>query len=913
VGTRLGLYDILSPLGAGGMGEVYRAKDTKLGRDVALKILPASFTNDRERVARFRREAQVLASLNHPHIAQIYGLEEANSTQFLVLELVDGESLDKRIARGRIPVDEALGIAKQIAEALEAAHEKGIIHRDLKPANIALTKDGNVKVLDFGLAKAVEASGGSLDTMNSPTITSPAMMTGVGVILGTAAYMSPEQAKGGAADKRSDIWAFGCVLYEMLTGRRAFEGDDVADTLATVLKSEPDWTRVPRTVPRYVRVLVRQCLERNRTARISDMAVAHFVLTSGAALEDPSAAAGMSTATRFWRVMPWAAAVFATGLALVPAFGPWVRSRQVSPPDPARLSAELGADVSLPDTTAGNGGAAATISPDGRVLAFVGQKGTGGSAQLYVRRLDQLKAVPLAGTENAESPFFSPDGTWVAFFAGGKLKKVAVTGGAAVTLCDAPTGRGGIWTEGGSIVFAPAARERLMRVLSAGGTPVPATTLTEGEVTQRWPQVLPGGKAVLFTSSGIPTPSAFNDANLVVQPLPRGERRVVQRGGYYGRYVTSGHLVFVHDGTLWAAPFDIDRLEVTGPHVPLIDGVASNAATGGAQVAVSATGTLVYLPGLSARGGSFPIHWLGRDGKLAPLRAASADWFNLQFAPDGRRVALGIRDAQESIWVYEWAHDTLTRLTVDPADDVKPVWTPDGRRVAFASSRGDKSTLNLYWQRTDGIGDPQRLTESSQSQLPTSWHPSGRFLAFEQQNPQSGFDVMVLPVEGDEARGWRAGKPRTLLNSPADEREPMFSPDGRWMAYVSNETGRAEVYVRPFPGAGGKWLISTGGGTFPTWSKTKHELFYGSPSQQIMVAGYSVDADSFRAEPPRLWSAERYLAREGSRMFDLHPDGERFGLASAAAQPTPTIKQDRVTLIFNVFDELRRIAPVAKR
>jgi len=908
-GMRLGPYEITAPLGAGGMGEVCRAKDTKLGRDVALKILPASFTSDPERVARFRREAQVLASLNHPHIAQIHGLEESNGTQFLVLELVDGESLDKRIARGPIPIDEALGIARQIAEALEAAHEKGIIHRDLKPANIALTTDGSVKVLDFGLAKAVEITSGSVDAMNSPTITSPAM-TGVGVILGTAAYMSPEQALGKAADKRADIWAFGCVLYEMLTGKRAFNGDDVSDTLAAVLSAEPDWTQVPGTVSQPVTSLVRQCLVKNRAARISDIAVARFVLANSATLVEPSRTASSAT-TRLRRVMPWTAALLAGGFALAMALGLWVPSRRVPPPDPVRVNVELGADVSLLDTTSGNGGAAVTISPDGRVLVFVGEKGTGGGAQLYVRRLAQLKAVPLAGTENAESPFFSPDGQWVAFFAGGKLKKVAVTGGAADTLCDAPTARGGMWAEDGSIVFAPAARERLLRVSSTGGTPAPVTTLTEGEVTQRWPQVLPGGKAILFTSSGI-MPSAFNDANIVVQPLPGRAGKVVQRGGYYGRYVASGHLVYVHDGTVWAAPFDIDRLEVTGPRVPLIDGVASNVATGGAQVAVSASGTLVYRPGLSARGGSLPIHWLDREGKLAPLRVAPADWFNLQFAPDGRRLALEIRDAQADIWVYEWAHDTLTRMTVDPADDIKPVWTNDGRRLAFASTRGDKSTPNLYWQRADGIGEAQRLTDSPHVQLPASWHPSGKLLAFEEQNAQTGLDVMVLPMGGDETSGWQPGKPTAFLNSSADERDPMFSPDGRWIAYVSNESGRSEVYVRPFPGPGGKWLISSGGGTFPTWSRTKPELFYGSPGQQIMVVAYNVEADSFRADRPRLWSAERYLPRTDSRMFDLHPDGERLAVASSAAQATGDVKQDRVTIIFNVLEELHRIAPVAR-
>jgi serine/threonine-protein kinase len=414
---------------------------------------------------------------------------------------------------------------------------------------------------------------------------------------------------------------------------------------------------------------------------------------------------------------------------------------------------------------------------------------------------------------------------------------------------------------------------------------------------------------VLFSGG---TAGAFDDANIVVQPLPAGARKIVQRGGYHGRYLPSGHLVYIHDGTLFAAPFDLDRLEVTGQPVPALEGVTSNSGSGSAQFTVSATGTLVYLPGQSTSGG-VPIQWMNHEGKTTPLRATPANWFDPYFAPDGRRLAVDILDGNgRDVWVYEWARDTLTRLTFDPADDRKPVWTPDGRRIVFASSRADKSTLNLYWQRSDGTGDAQRLTESKNPQQPASWHPSGKFLAFEESNPQTSYDLMILSMEGDETSGWKPGKPTVFLNSPFGEREPMFSPDGRWLAYWSNETGRNEVYVRPFPGPGGKWQISTGGGNYPTWSRTKHELLYGAPSAQVMVAAFTVEGDSFRAEKPRLWSEGRFVPRTNNRSFDLHPDGARFALAPVTQEPGGA-KQDHVTFIFNFFDELRRVAPVTTR
>jgi len=907
-GTRLGPYEVLSLLGVGGMGEVYRARDTQLNRDVALKILPDAVASDADRLARFTREAQTLAALNHPNIAAIYGIEESRDVRALVMELVDGEDLSAHIARGPMSLAEVVPIARQIAEALEAAHEQGIIHRDLKPANIKVRSDGTVKVLDFGLAKQGSGIGdqGS-GAANSPTLS--IHVTEAGLILGTAAYMSPEQARGKPVDKRADIWSYGVVLYEMLTGQRAFKGDDVSETLASVLKDPPAFEKLPASTPPRLRRILERCLERDAKARLRDIGEARVELAKIASgdgdLSVTSAIAGASVAAApGWpRALPWA---MAGALALVLMLVLWAPWRSVvAAPTLLRLNAELGADVSL----AFGSGDAASLSPDGAVVAFVAQSSGGGSPQLYVRRLNQPLATPLSGTEGASSPFFSPDGQSLAFFADGKLKRIAIIGGAAVTVGDAPDPRGGAWGDDDTIVFVPNTRGNLVRVPSGGGAPEALTLFAEGEVSQRWPQMLPGGKGVLFTSanSGI----AYDDANLVVQALPTGVRTIIQRGGYHGRYLPSGHLVYMHGGTLFAAPFDLDRREVTGPPVPALEGVATNTVTGGAQFAVSASGTAVYLPGSNLSAG-WPIQWIDRGGKTTPLRVTPANFLNPLFAPDGRRLAMQIADGgmPNDIWIYEWARDILTRLTFDPAQDLKPVWTPDGRRVVFASSRTNQVATNLFWQKADGTGDTQRLSESEQFQQPSSWDPSGTLLAFEQLNAATGWDSMLLPMAGDEASGWRPGQPTVFLNSPFHEIEAMFSPDGRWLAYASNESGRYEIYVRPFPGPGGKWQISADGGVTPTWSRAARELVYGTPTGQIMVAAYVVEGDSFRAERPRLWPAGRYVAR-GSRMFDLHPDGTR--VAFAPVPLSPAVKQDKLTFLFNFFDELRRIAPVAKQ
>jgi len=720
------------------MGEVWRATDTRLGRDVALKLLPAAFAFDPDRVARFEREAKLLASLSHTHIAGLFALEEATlgdgapCVRILAMELAEGEDLAERLKRGAVPVDEAIAIAKQIAEALEAAHEKGIVHRDLKPSNVKVSAEGHVKVLDFGLAKAWsnerDGATDSADWSQSPTLARTG--TAAGLILGTAAYMSPEQARGKPVDKRTDVWAFGVLLFEMLTGKRLFDGETVSDVLAAVLTREPQWNELPAATPPSVRRLLRHCLERNPKNRQHDIADVRVALDEAltGVPEDATAALAPRVAPLRWRALPWAVAGV---LALALVLGPWAPWRPApEPAKPVRLSVELGADASL--ATAGLGmGTAAILSPDGSVLAFVAQETVGERPQLYVRPLESLQASPLSGTENAHNPFFSPDGHWIAYFADGKLKKVAVTGGATVTLCDAPDDRGGTWSEGGTIVFAPQGRGGLSRVSTAGGTPEVVTTPDPAaeEITHRWPQALPGGKAVLYTAHSIV--GDFEDASIVVQPLPSGPHRVLQRGGYHGRYLRSGHLVYVHEGTLFAAPFDPGRLELRGPPVPALEGVAAAPGFAGAHFASSDRGMLVFMPGRGIDVGG-QIHWMDREGKTQPLRALPGRYLSIRFSPDGQKLAIDILEGrQRDVWVYEWGRDTLSRLTFERALDSNAVWTPDGRRIAFASDRADRSRWNLYWQRADGTGDAERLTESKNPQWPTSWHPAGKLLAFQ--------------------------------------------------------------------------------------------------------------------------------------------------------------------------------------
>jgi Tol biopolymer transport system component len=698
------------------------------------------------------------------------------------------------------------------------------------------------------------------------------------------------------------------VLYEMLTGRRLFDGETVSDTLAAVLRQEIPWPALPARTSARVHQLLHRCLERDPKQRLRDIGEVRIAINEELAHPEAEVIAGGAEAraaiepSPTWRrALPWVLA--ALGLA----FGArtvWTSLGLAGPARPLRLSVEPGADVSLNVT---DEGPTAILSPDGSLLAFVARKNEDERPRLFLRRLDQLQAAPLLGTEGAHGPFFSPDGQWIAFFADGQLKRVAVSGGAAVVLANAPTDRGGTWSEDGTILFTPNFNPGvgLSRVSSSGGasevltSPDPAA----GEVTHRWPQALAGGKAVLFTAHS--TVGGYEDATIVVQSLPHGPKKVIVRGGYYGRYLPSGHVVYMHEGTLFAIPFDLAHLEATGAAVPVIEELVGFPFTAGAQFAFSNRGTLVYLPGRSAP--MLSIQWLDRTGKLSPLGAVPGHYRNLRLSPDGTKVAMQLFDGKSSdVWVYDWGRDTWSKLTFEVTNGSFPVWAPDARRIAYTAMRGNQPG-NIYWQRADGAGAAQLLTKSKNFQVATSWHPSGKYLAFQEWSPQTAYDVMILPIEGDDASGLKPGQPTPFLNSPFNEWEAAFSPDGQWLAYASNESGRLEVYVRPFPGPGGKWRISLEGGSYPTWSRNGRELFYESLDQRLMVASYAGQGGSFHAEKPWLWAGTRLPDLPGFQTLDLHPDGQRFVVLKQVGEQGE--KRDKVVLFTNFFDELRRLAP----
>jgi serine/threonine-protein kinase len=911
-GAALGPFRIDALLGAGGMGEVYRARDTKLNRDVALKVLPESFTADPDRVARFTREAHVLASLSHPNIAAIHGFEDSGEVHALVLELVEGATLADRLARGPLVLAEALPIARQIADALAVAHEHGVVHRDLKPANVKVCDDGTVKVLDFGLAKPVQAAkstqpeyGYPAHAPQSPSVMSPVspVVTADGAILGTAAYMSPEQVKGRSADRRSDVWAFGCVLYEMLAGKRAFGGEDVSDTLAVVLTGQPDWTALPAETPTAIRRLLRRALEKDPRRRLSDMADARLEIEEAQEHTGADGSREMpprGDTSRFQLALPWAI-VAALVVALIATILVRKPSRPAVSAVSQHLSVELGAGALL------GGSVEATtqlaISPDGNMLAFVGVRDR--VNQLYLRRLDQLEAVPLAAAAVSD-PFFSPDGRWVGFFSisDRKLKKVPVTGGSAVPICDiqALYPRGASWGDDDTIVFnaSAAAWTQLLRVAAAGGTPEPVSTLNEGEVTHRWPQVLPGAKAVLFTAFG--TLGGIDAANILAQRLPAGPSKVVLRGAHYARYLRTGHLLYAQGATLFAVPFDADRLEVTGQPVAVVQGVMGFTMSGASSFDVSDAGTVAYVAG-QLIGNETRLLWMRRDGTTTPMPAAPFDWRDPQFSPDGTRLAFHVDDGRHlDIYTYEWARDFMTRLTFNPAVNTNPVWSPDSRTVVFSSAPSVKQLANLYSVSADGSGEPRRLTESPYRQFATSWHPSGKYLAFEEEISRQHWDLMILPMEVSASR-WKGGTPTPLVSRIAQRPAAVFSPDGRWLAYSSNESGRAEVFVRSFPGPGGRWQVSTSGGWAPTWSRRRDELLYLSPDSHLMVVSYTVEGNAFRANPPQRWSEQPINERPGPRPFDLHPDGHRVVVSGDLAGST---RVDKVVLVPSFFSEVRR-------
>jgi serine/threonine-protein kinase len=919
-GTRLGPYEIISPLGAGGMGEVYRARDTKLNRDVALKILPAEFAVDPDRLARFKREAQVLASLNHPHIAAIYGFEDSGETHALVLELVEGPTLADRIAKGPIPLDEALPIAKQVAEALEAAHEQGIIHRDLKPSNVKVTSDGVVKVLDFGLAKLADpaaASGQNLSVTASPTITTPAMMTGVGIILGTAAYMSPEQAKGRPADKRSDIWAFGCVLYEMLTGTRVFAGEDVSDTLAAVLRGAPDWSALPRGTPATVRTLLKGCLEKDRKARFADVAVIQFLLQNAHSVDE-----GEVTSRR--RPTWWLAVAAAVLLAAVSAMIAWtVAGSRAEPPRLTRLIMPWPASETADTITQFQ------VSPDGRRIAYVASRaGVLSSGQLVMQSFDRLDSEIVREAPLARAPFWSPDGKWIAFFqsiggvgqgssAGTELRKVPVAGGPSVVICRlrAPTGWpvAASWGSNDTIVFT-AAQEggvgpALFRVSANGGEAV-ALTKTDpgrGEAGHVFPMLLPGGHAALYSIAVTSTPTAqgarYENAQTAIIDLDTGQHHVILPRGARATYLPTGQVVYFAAGSLMAARFDLQQKALVGEPVPVIEHV--RAALAGPEFSVATDGTLAYVAGgTTATGAARSLTWVDRKGKQDPIPAPPRAYTNPRLSPNGFQIATDTRDQNQDVWIWDVARRTLRQLTLDSANSVQPLWTPDGRRLLFASNRGN-GAFNIFWQAADGTGSPERLTTSTNPQFPQAITPDGKHVVLLEQSPRTGNDLMLLTLDDKP-------KVEPLVQTSASEANSTLSPDGHWLAHMSAESGQSEIYVRPFPDVNaGRWRVSTNGGNRPLWARNGKELFYGALDGAMMAVPVETDRGFTWGNAVKLFDWPT-LDRPGfGRTYDVSADGQRFLMIKEPeeSKAVSDASASGIIIVSNWTEELKQRVP----
>jgi Tol biopolymer transport system component len=852
IGTKLAHYEIIGQLGSGGMGEVYQATDSKLGRRVAIKLLPAAFGSDADRLSRFRREAHVLASLNHSNIAQVYGLEEFGEIHCIVMELVEGETLQARIERGPIQVDEALTIAVQIADALEAAHEQGITHRDLKPGNVMIRSDGSVKVLDFGLAQQISPNSDAR-LSNSPTLTMG--MTAAGAILGTASHMAPEQARAKKLDKRVDIWAFGVVLYEMITGERLFQGEDAVEILAAVVHGKPDLSSA--RIPPNVRRVLERCLEKDPRKRLRDISgVALLLEDRGTEVASLPKRRLLATSRVAWMV----AAVFAL-TALPAVWFMWPAAKPLLPLK--RMDVDLGPNVSLGAPY----GADVILSPDGSRIVYVS------GASLFMLRLDQphANAVELPDTRGANSPFFSPDGKWVGFISSA-LKKVPVDGGAAITLATTNGPRGAAWAPDGNLIAALNGSFGLLRVPEAGGPPVAVTKLSPGETTHRWPQVLPGGQAVLFTING--NNSNFDIASIAVASLKDGTHKILQRGATYGRYVSAsdgtGYLTFVNRGALFAVPFDLQKLAVHGTPAPVFDDVGYSSAVGHGLMDFSRDGSLVYRS--NSGSGNRVVQWLDAAGKTESLLAKSDVYTYPRLSPDGHRLAIvATEGGSQDLWVYDVHGGRFSRLTVGLGTAFTPIWTPNGQYILYQAVGG------MFWTRSDGGSQPQQLTQSTDIRYPWSFTPDGKRLAFVDVSAETGFDLWTVSIENDGAK-LKAGAPEKFLVMRFDERHPFFSPDGRWIAYASDETGMFEIYVRSFPDTGHRWTISSSGGVYPVFSPNGRDLFYRTEDGRVMVASYVVKDNAFVADPPRVFSEKRLANLPLNGSYDVASDGRIVGL-----------------------------------
>ena len=853
-GTRLGNYEVIDGLGEGGMGEVYRARDTVLHREIALKLVHPDFCHHADSLARLRREARALAALNHPNVATLHELAEFGGSCGLVMELVGGQTLADILDRRRLKIDEALRLAAQIAAALEAAHERGVVHRDLKPANIKVTADGTVKVLDFGLAKGNE---------EAAEAAASTLMTASGVVLGTAPYMSPEQTRGEEIDRRTDVWAFGCVLYEMLTGRLAFEGGSRTEIVVAILEREPDLSILPSHTPLSIRRLIRRCLQKDRHRRIRDIGDARLELEDAVTSERPSDIATSPVAMHApWRLQTWlrASALVLVGAAIggLAALA-WSRaSSRSTSANEVRFSMTLPDDERLASTELGS----LAIDPDGRAVVYVSSRGA--TTHLMLRTLDGAAARPLQGTFGALSPFFSPDGEWVGFFADGKLKKVKISGGTPIAVCDAPDGLGGSWSSSNTIVFAAATGTALQQVPADGGSPARVTELdvSRGEFSHRWPEFLPDGDTVLFT---VGTVGEWDEAEIAAQSLRTGRRTSILKGGTNPRYLASGHLTYAHDGAIWVAAFDADELTVSGSPARALDGVTTSP-DGAAQFAVSGAGATVYHPSVPLSSRRLVVV----DGRAqTPLAAPPHAYVTPRVSPEGTKVLLGVSDRADHVWSYDMNAGTLTQVTFEAANR-SPIWSADGQRVTFASNRN--GPFNIFVAPALADGPVERLTTADALQLPGSWSPDGELLAYMEQHPNTGRDIWLRRRNGERI---------ALVNSSADESAPRFSPDGRWIAYVSNESGPAHVFVRAVNGSGPARKLSTSSGSEPVWRRDGSAVYFRSDAKLLVapVGGGAPRVVFEGAAEPGSFDAAGYDVIDGNRLLMI---------TSAAAGSAPS-------------------------
>jgi Tol biopolymer transport system component len=890
-GARLGPYEITAAIGAGGMGEVYRARDTRLDRTVAIKILPSQLAGDPQFRDRFDREARTISQLTHANICTLYDVGEAgdgppgHATHFLVMEYLEGETLSVRLARGRLPVSDALRIASEIASALDQAHRHGIVHRDLKPGNAMLTK-GGAKLLDFGLAK--EQPGGAVDVLATGAPTAAASLTAQGTILGTVQYMAPEQIEGREADARTDIFALGVVLYEMLTGRPPFEGNSPASLLGAILKDDPPplSNALPVTPP-VLDHLVRRCLAKDSDERWQTAADLHRELKWVAESLTIASARGEVVPRRvgFWRrptpLSVSIAAAVLLGLLGATVASVWKRGAAAVSSRVSRLTILL-----PPGQQLDRGFPPVAISPSGMHVAYVGIGD--GRQQLYLRAINEQEIRPLAGTDWATSPFFSPDGQWVGFFSQGKLKKVSVSAGIIQTMCDAG-GSGGSWAPDEFIYFAPGPNSGLFKVSASGGTPIEVTRLerARGEISHRWPEVLPGGKAVLFTMW---TGPGQDEKHVAAQRLDTGQRVTVIEGGQTGHYVASGHLVYARADELFAVRFNPDSLQTTGQAVRLADSVLVG--NQGAHFAASETGDLVLVPG-DPRRLDRRLVWVTRNGGVEPVSAPVRPYAGtVAISPDGRFAAVDVLEESINIWVYDFSRATLTPLIKGSGSSQVPRWTPDGTRIVYRGTR--RGFRNLWWAAVSQPAAEERLTDGASAGTPSSWSKDGKRLFY-----QSDADIWMLPVADER-------KPRPIVQSPADEGHPRLSPDSRWLAYTSNVSGRTEVFVQPFPGPGPRVQISTDFGIEPIWSPDGRELFYMGGDTKLMAVNITT-TPTFKAGMPRVLVEGRYMYNSNHAAgYDVSPDGRRF-LRVQPLHPDPLPNQ--INVVLNWLEELRRVLP----